>query len=295
MREVTVAATQMHCDWELEANVSRAEKMVREAAAKGAQIILIQELFEAPYFCIEQDFKHLELATTVEENATIKRMSALAKELNVVIPVSWFERAGKAYFNSMAMIDADGTVLGVYRKTHIPNDVGYQEKQFFSPGDTGFKVWDTKHAKVGLGICWDQWFPETARCLALMGAEILLYPTAIGSEVGGNSHDSMEHWRTVMRGHAAANIMPVIASNRIGTEQATTNDDEMTFYGSSFIANHQGALVEEANRDNEGVLVHTFDLDEINMMRGRWGLFRDRRPSQYAAIMTMDGGTSQSK
>ena len=288
MRNVTVAATQTQCTWDIKSNVDSAEKLIREAAGRGAQIILLQELFETPYFCIEQDFKHLELAKSFEESSTIKRLAALAKELAVVIPVSWFERAGAVFFNSVAMIDADGSLLGVYRKTHIPNDVGYQEKNYFSPGDTGFQVWDTRYAKVGLGICWDQWFPEAARCMTLMGAELLLYPTAIGSETT-NDHDSMAHWRAAMCGHAASNIVPVIASNRIGTEKATTNDDELTFYGSSFIASHEGQLVETANRTDESVLVHRFDLEAIAKQRDRWGLFRDRRPSQYAALMTLDG------
>jgi len=279
----------MHCEWDIEANVKRAENLIRQAAAQGAKIILIQELFEIPYFCIEENFKHMALASSLDESTTIKQMSALARELDVVIPVSWFERAGNAYFDSVAMIDANGEVMGVYRKTHIPDGMGYQEKLYFSPGDTGFKVWDTRYGKVGLGVCWDQWFPEAARCMALKGADILLYPTAIGTETTGHDHDSMEHWRLVMRGHAAANIIPVIASNRIGTEKATTNEDQMTFYGSSFIANHFGELVEQANRTDETVLVHRFDLDEIRYMRNRWGLFRDRRPSQYAPILTLDG------
>ena len=288
MSEICVAATQMHCDWDIKANVQRAEKLIRQAASQGAQVILIQELFETPYFCIEQDFKHMRLATSLDESTTIKQMSALARELEIVIPVSWFEQAGTAYFNSVAMIDADGEVMGLYRKTHIPNDVGYQEKLYFSPGDTGFKVWDTRYGKVGIAVCWDQWFPETARCMVLQGADVLLYPTAIGTEASGD-HDSMEHWRLVMRGHAAANVIPVIASNRIGTETATTSDDQLTFYGSSFITNHFGELVEQANRKDETVLVHHFDLDEIRHMRDRWGLFRDRRPSQYGPILTLDG------
>ena len=289
MTKLTVAATQMACSWDLEENVNRAESLVRDAAAKGAQIILIQELFESPYFCIEQEFKHLDLASSVDESPTIKRFSTLAKELSVVLPVSWFERAGTAFFNSVAMIDADGSVMGVYRKTHIPNAIGYQEKQYFSPGDTGFKVWDTRYAKVGLGICWDQWFPEAARCMALMGAEILLYPTAIGDEPGDNSVDSMQHWRNVMCGHAGANIMPVVASNRIGKETATTSDMEMTFYGSSFISDHLGNRVAEANRTDQEVLVHKFDLDAIRAYRETWGVYRDRRPDQYAALATFDG------
>ena len=292
MSEVTVAATQMACSWDTQANVDTAESMIREAASRGAQIILIQELFETPYFCIEQAFKHLDLATPVEDSPVIKRMSALAKELSVVLPVSWFERAGNAFFNSMAMVDADGSVLGVYRKTHIPNAIGYQEKQYFSPGDTGFKVWDTRYARVGLGICWDQWFPEAARCMALMGAEILLYPTAIGDEPGDpGAPDSMPHWQNTMCGHAAANILPLVASNRIGTEKATTSDMQMTFYGSSFIADEIGNKVEVANRSDQAVLVHSFDLAEIKSYRETWGVYRDRRPDQYAALATYDGRT----
>ena len=290
MSEVTVAATQMACNWDIETNVNTAESMIREAASRGAQIILIQELFETPYFCIEQAFEHLNLAKSLDESPVIKRMSALAKELSVVLPVSWFERAGNAFFNSMAMVDADGSVLGVYRKTHIPNAIGYQEKQYFSPGDTGFKVWNTRYARVGLGICWDQWFPEAARCMALMGAEILLYPTAIGDEPGDPSApDSMPHWQNTMCGHAAANILPVVASNRIGTEKATTSDLQMTFYGSSFIADEIGNKVEVAGRDEQAVLVHSFDLPEIKSYRETWGVYRDRRPEQYAALATYDG------
>jgi len=287
-RLVTVAATQMTCDWNIQGNVDRAEQLVREAAGRGAQIILIQELFETPYFCIEQNHKHLDLATTMEENNTIKRFSSLAIELDVVLPVSWFERSGKAFFNSLVMIDADGTLMGVYRKTHIPNDIGYQEKHYFSPGDTGFKVWQTRYGNVGVGICWDQWFPESARCMALLGAEILLYPTAIGSELD-NDHDSVPHWQTVMQGHAAANIMPLIASNRIGREKATESDDGIVFYGSSFIADQMGQKVREANRTDQAVLVYQFDLDAIEHHRRRWSLFRDRRPEHYGPIMTLDG------
>ena len=289
---VTVAATQMACDWNIQSNVDRAEKLVRDAASQGAQIILIQELFEAPYFCIEQDPKHFDLASTLEENTTIKRFSQLAKELEVVLPVSWFERSGSVFFNSIAMIDADGTVMGVYRKTHIPNDVGYQEKQYFSPGDTGFRVWNTRYAKVGVGICWDQWFPESARCMALLGAEILMYPTAIGSELE-IEHDSSSHWQMVMRGHAAANIMPLIASNRIGKEVATNSNDSIVFYGSSFISDYMGQKVQEANRTDETVLLHQFDLQAIKRHRERWCLFRDRRPQHYSPIMTLDGKHNQ--
>ena len=289
MSTVTVAATQMSCSWDLDANLECAEALVREAAGRGAQVILIQELFETPYFCIEQDFKHLKLARSAADNRAVQHMRSLAKELQVVLPVSFFEKSGLAYFNSMAMVDADGSILGVYRKTHIPNAIGYQEKTYFSPGDTGFRVWDTRYAKLGLGICWDQWFPEAARCMALMGAEVLLYPTAIGSEPGDAGVDSMQHWQNTMCGHAAANIMPVIASNRIGREQATTSDLNMTFYGSSFIADASGNRVQTASRDQQEVLTHAFDLDEIREYRETWGVFRDRRPEQYAALTTLDG------
>ena len=289
MSEVTVAATQMACSRDIENNVARAERLVREAAACGAQIVLIQELFETPYFCIEQDFKHLDLARPVDDCPLIERMAELAGELGVVLPVSWFERAGNTFFNSIAIVDADGSLLGVYRKSHIPNAIGYQEKQYFSPGDTGFRVWDTHYAKIGVGICWDQWFPEAARCMALMGAEMLLYPTAIGDEPGDPGVDSMQHWQNTMCGHAAANILPVIASNRIGTETATTSDMQMTFYGSSFIADHCGNRVEVADRETETVLTRAFDLDRIREYRRTWGVYRDRRPDLYGALATFDG------
>ncbi len=289
MREVTLAATQMSCSWDREANVATAEAMIREAVAAGAQIVLIQELFETPYFCIEQEYKHLDLATPADDSPIINSMALIAAELEVVLPVSWFERAGNAFFNSVAVIDADGSVMGIYRKTHIPNAIGYQEKQYFSPGDTGFRVWDTRYARIGVGICWDQWFPEAARCMALMGAEILLYPTAIGDEPGDPGVDSMPHWQNVMCGHAAANIMPLVASNRIGTERGTTSDIEMTFYGSSFIADHLGNRVAVADRDRQAILTHAFDLDAIKAYRETWGIYRDRRPEHYAALATLDG------
>jgi len=291
MSKLTVAATQMHCSWDLDGNLQRAEALVREAAGRGAQVVLVQELFETPYFCIEQDFRHQQLATAVETNRAVRHMCALARELELVLPVSFYEKAGLAFFNSMAMVDADGSILGVYRKTHIPNSIGYQEKHYFSPGDTGFKVWDTRYAKLGVGICWDQWFPETARCLALMGAELLLFPTAIGSEPGDASVDSMQHWQNTMCGHAAANIMPLLASNRIGHEQARYGDLQMEFYGSSFIADAFGNRVQTANRSEQTVLTHSFDLDEIRAYRESWGVFRDRRPECYAALGTLDGRT----
>lgn len=292
MRNVTVAATQMACSWELEKNIANAERLVREAHARGAQIILIQELFAAPYFCIDQSPEHYALAQNVETSPLIKHFSALAKELGVVLPLSFFEKANNAYYNSLVMIDADGTVLDTYRKTHIPNGPAYQEKQFFIPGDTGFKVWNTRYAKVGVGICWDQWFPETARCLALGGAEVIFYPTAIGSEPAYPDIDSQPHWTRVQQGHAAANVIPVIASNRIGTEASKYIDGlEMTFYGSSFIADQTGELVAQANKTDECILVHTFDLDAVAAQRAAWGLFRDRRPDMYGAIATSDGTT----
>ena len=283
MRKVVVAATQMSCTWDREATLAKAEKLVREAASKGANIILLQELFETPYFCQRHDFEYMDLATTLEENPAVKRFQEVAKELDVVIPVSFFERAGNAAFNSIAIIDADGTVLGKYRKTHIPDGMPYAEKFFFTPGDTGFKVWKTKYGTIGVGICWDQWFPEAARCMALLGAEILFYPTAIGSEPVLQT-DSKPHWQRCMQGHAAANIMPVVASNRIGHE--VQKDSEMTVYGSSFIADETGGLVSEADRETEGVITAEFDLDAIAQKRREWGVFRDRRPEMYGTLLT---------
>ena len=287
-RNVTVACAQMACTWDLPANVDRAERLVREAAAQGAQIIQIQELFEAPYFCIEQRAKHLDLASTLQESRTIRRFQALAKSLSVVLPVSWFERAGRAFFNSVAIVDADGSVLGVYRKSHIPNDVGYQEKQYFAPGDTGFRVWHTAYAPIGVGICWDQWFPEAARAMALQGAELLFYPSAIGTDPAYGL-EMASPWQRVMQGHAVANCMPVIACNRIGTEKATASELELTFFGASFIADPGGAKVAEADAASESVLVHTFDLEECRRVREQFSLFRDRRPDLYGALLTHDG------
>lgn len=289
-RNVTVAATQFACSWDLQANMNKAEEMIRAAAEKGAQVILIQELFKTPYFCIDQSPEHRALAETVEDSEVVALFSRLAKELNVVLPCSIYEKRNNAYYNTVVMIDADGTNMGIYRKAHIPNGPAYQEKQFFTPGDTGFKVWSTRFGKIGVGICWDQWFPETARCLALQGAELLLYPTAIGSEPDFPEINSQPHWTLTQRGHAAANLVPVIASNRIGTEKSKYKDNlEMTFYGSSFIANQFGALVAEADKVSETILVHTFDLDAIAKDRDGWVVFRDRRPSMYKAILTADG------
>ena len=287
-RPVTVACAQMACTWDLPANVERAEQLVRQAAARGAQIILIQELFEAPYFCIEQHARHFELASSLEESATIRRFQALARSLKVVLPVSWFERAGRAFFNSVAIIDADGSVLGVYRKSHIPNDVGYQEKQYFSPGDTGFRVWHTAYAPIGVGICWDQWFPEAARAMALQGAELIFYQSAIGTDPAYGL-EMAQPWQRVMQGHAVANCTPVIACNRIGTEKATASELELTFFGASFIADPFGAKVAAADALSETVLLHTFDLEGCRRMREQWALFRDRRPDLYGSLMTLDG------
>lgn len=282
MRKVKVAATQMSCSWNREEVLDKAEKLVRKAAAEGANIILLQELFETPYFCQKQKFEYFDLAKPLSENAAVKRFTEVAKELQVVLPISFYEKAGNTAFNTIAIIDADGTILGIYRKTHIPDGLPYAEKFYFTPGDTGFKVWKTKYADIGVGICWDQWFPEAARSMALLGAELLFYPTAIGSEPTLNI-DSKPHWQHAMQGHAAANIMPVIASNRIGTE--TDDESSMTFYGSSFIADQTGTIVEEADRETESVLVHEFDLDAIAQMRREWGVFRDRRPEMYGTLM----------
>ena len=291
MRTVTLAATQFACTWDREGNIASAERLIREAAGRGANIVLPQELFETPYFCKDQKPEHFGLAAPVEDHPVLRRMSALAEELGVVIPVSFFERANTAYYNSLAMIDADGRLLGVYRKSHIPDGPGYQEKYYFNPGDTGFQVYATRFGRVGAAVCWDQWFPETARVLALRGAEILLYPTAIGSEPQDPSLDSRDHWQRVMQGHAGANMMPLVASNRFGPEQG--DGCAITFYGSSFIAGPQGEKVAEAGRDGEAVLTATFDLDRLQAARSSWGVFRDRRPELYGPLLTLDGFTAR--
>jgi N-carbamoylputrescine amidase len=290
MSMLTVATTQFACSWDLEHNLDQAEQLVRQAAAQGAQLILLQELFATPYFCIEQNHQHLALAEEYGQSRVLKRFAALAKELGVVLPLSWFEKAGNAYFNSLAVADADGRLLGVYRKTHIPNAIGYQEKEYFSPGDSGFRVWDTAFGRIGVAICWDQWFPETARCLALQGAEVLLFPTAIGSEPGAAALDSRDHWQLTQRGHAAANIVPLIAANRVGREVASGDPTlSMSFYGSSFITDHKGKLLAEADRDSTGVLVRTLDLAAMREERLSWGIYRDRRPEMYGPLLSLDG------
>jgi N-carbamoylputrescine amidase len=283
---VRVAATQMACDWNIEGNLARAESLVRQAAGEGAKIILIQELFASPYFCKDQLESHFSLAETVDDSQVVAHMRRLARELNVVLPVSFFEKYSKAYFNSLVVVDADGSVVSHYRKSHIPDGPGYQEKYYFSPGDTGFQVSKTRFGTIGVAICWDQWFPETARVLALMGAELLFYPTAIGSEpvTGVKSRD---HWQRTMQGHAAANMVPVIASNRIGKEKGETCSLE--FYGSSFIADQTGEIVEAASENEQEILIHEFDLSAIAVERTGWGLFRDRRPELYRPLLSLDG------
>jgi N-carbamoylputrescine amidase len=289
MRKIKLAATQMSCGVDETENITRAEALVRKAAAKGAQIILLQELFETRYFCQEQKTAHRQKATHLEENRAVKHFSQLSKELNVVLPISFFEKKNQARFNTVAVIDADGSILGKYRKTHIPDGPGYMEKFYFNPGDTGFKVWNTRYARIGVGICWDQWFPEAARCMALMGAEILFYPTAIGSEPSDPSNDSRDHWQTCMQGHSAANLMPVVASNRIGTE--IFEHSQITFYGSSFITDYRGKLLKQADRNTQDIIVGEVDLDDYAAQRDAWGVFRDRRPEKYTPLMTLDGKT----
>jgi len=279
---ITVAASQMACGWDRDANIAAATGLVEQAAAQGAEIILLQELFATPYFCKDQNPDYFELAETLEDSPTVRHFSMLAQRLNVVLPISYFERAGNAYFNSLVVIDADGKVLENYRKSHIPNGPGYQEKQYFSPGDTGFKVWPTRFGTIGVAICWDQWFPEAARAMVLAGAEILFYPTAIGSEPQDPNIDSMPHWRRTMQGHAAANMIPVVASNRIGLEEGESCN--ITFYGSSFIADARGALVAEMGRSKEGVILQTFDRHQLRKERAAWGMFRDRRPELYTRL-----------
>uniref|UniRef100_UPI00403F9779 N-carbamoylputrescine amidase n=1 Tax=Lentilactobacillus hilgardii TaxID=1588 RepID=UPI00403F9779 len=283
MRKVKVAATQMACKWDTARNLTKAEDLIKGAASAGAQIILLQELFETPYFCHQEKYKYFELATPLNENPVIARLSFLAKKLAVVLPVSFFERCGNTFFNSLVVIDADGKVLDVYRKTHIPDGHNYEEKFYFSPGDTGFKVWKTRYGRIGAGICWDQWFPENARILTLMGAEIIFYPTAIGSEPV-LKRDSQPHWQRTIQGHSAANLIPVVVSNRIGTE---IDETQMTFYGTSFITDQFGDILKQADRKTEDFIVAELDLDEANKTRRDWGVFRDRRPEMYRKLLSM--------
>lgn len=289
MRNVTIGAVQMKCSTAVKENIEKADAMVREAAGRGANIILLPELFERQYFCQERRYENYAFAKPVLENEAVRHFCRTAKELGVVLPISFYEKDGCSLYNSVAMIDADGSIMGVYRKTHIPDDHYYQEKFYFTPGNTGFCVWDTRYGRVGIGICWDQWFPETARCLALGGAEMILYPTAIGSEPILNC-DSMPHWRRCMQGHAGSNVLPVAAANRIGLETVLPDkanagqSSSLLFYGSSFIADETGELKASASRDKEEVLTASFDLDEVEENRMSWGIFRDRRPHCYGAI-----------
>lgn len=285
MSLISVAAVQMACSEDLAANLDKIENLIRQAAARGAQIILLQELFATPYFCKRQDSKYFNWAYPLKQHPFLPRFAALARDLGVVLPISLFERANNAFFNTVVMIDADGKQLGFYRKTHIPDGPGYQEKFYFCPGDTGFKIWETAYAKLGLGICWDQWFPEAARCMAVAGAELLLYPTAIGSEPHRNDVDSKEHWQRVMQGHAAANLMPLVCANRIGTE--VDADCSLTFYGSSFITDETGAIIAQADRQTEAILTAGFDLTAIAQARYEWSVFRDRRPDLYTQLLEL--------
>jgi N-carbamoylputrescine amidase len=285
-----VSAIQMAMAPDVATNVATAERLVRRAAGEGAQVVLIPELFEGHYFCKDQRVEDLARAMPLDGHPTVTHFARLAAELGVVLPISVYERANNALFNTVVILDADGTPLGYYRKSHIPDGPGYTEKYYFSPGDTGFRVWHTKHGVVGVGICWDQWFPEAARAMALQGAEILLYPTAIGSEPPNPNWDSSAHWQRVMQGHAGANLVPVVAANRVGVERGV--GCEITFYGSSFIADNTGAKVAEAGRDEEAVLTAEFDLDALRTMRLSWGLFRDRRPDLYGSLLSLDGDAS---
>jgi N-carbamoylputrescine amidase len=290
MRQLIMAAIQMACTPDRSHNIALADALVRAAAAQGAKLILLPELFETPYFCKDMDAAYLALATRVQDNPAIAHFQHLAAELGVVLPISFFEKATSTYFNSLAMLDTDGAILGIYRKSHIPDGPGYSEKYYFAPGDTGFCVWDTQVGRIGAAICWDQWFPEAARILALNGAEVICYPTAIGSEPHDPSIDSRDHWRRVMQGHAAANMVPVMASNRIGHEQGASC--AINFYGSSFITDNFGAITAEAGRDESGIMISTVDLDACERQRREWGLFRDRRPSLYSDLLTLNGGIS---
>lgn len=280
-RTISVAALQTAYGMDMADNIARTIALVREAAARGAQVILPSELFQGPYFCVSQEEHWFATAYPWREHPAVTAMADVARELGVAIPVSIFEREGPHYYNSLVMLDADGSPLGVYRKSHIPDGPGYQEKYYFRPGDTGFKVWSTRFGRVGVGICWDQWYPETARAMMLQGAEVLMYPTAIGSEPHDAELHTAEPWRRAMQGHAVSNVVPVVGANRIGHEQVTPTGQ--SFYGHSFIADHRGDLVESLDGE-EGVLVHSFDLDFLDRHRAAWGFFRDRRTDLYGTL-----------
>jgi N-carbamoylputrescine amidase len=287
MSEVKLAATQMACSWDRAENLNKAEALVRDAAARGAQIIQIQELFETPYFCQQQKNEYFDLATPIDENPAVRHFREVARELEVVLPISFFERAKNVCFNTTAVIDADGEIMGIYRKTHIPHSPGYCEKYYFAPGDTGPRVWRTRYATIGVGICWDQWFPELARAMALMGAEIVLYPSAIGSVPGAGDFDLCPQWQRSMQGHSASNVMAVLASNRVGVEQI--DDSEITWFGSSFITDGQGQKIAEADRKSEEVIVAEVNLELIRRLRDGLLFFRDRRPEMYGSLLKMTG------
>lgn len=279
-RTICVAALQAAFGEDMDANIATVTELVREAAGQGAQVVLPPELFQGPYFCKVQDERFFATAYPAMEHPCVTALAPLAAELGVVIPVSIYERDGPEYYNSLVMLDADGTALGVYRKSHIPDGPGYMEKFYFRPGDTGFKVWDTKAGRIGVGICWDQWFPEAARCMTMMGAEVLLYPTAIGSEPHDDSLDTAIRWQRAMQGHAVSNVIPVVAANRTGDE------DGQVFYGSSFVADHSGEKLDALGRSETGVVSATFDLDFLQRHRAAWGFFRDRRPDLYARFFS---------
>lgn len=287
MRQVTVAVVQMSCTPDPDQNLAKAEGLVRDAAREGAQVILLPELFATRYFCQKEKPEYYQWAATLESSPVVIRFQAVARELHIVLPISFFEKKNQARYNSVAVIDAGGEIRGVYRKSHIPAGPGYQEKFYFNPGDTGFRVWETAYGRIGVGICWDQWYPEAARCMALMGAELLLYPTAIGSEPQDPGIDSRDHWQICMRGHAAANLVPVLAANRVGVE--SDDDSTITFYGSSFIAGPTGNMIAAAGRQEETFLSACFDLDQLEQQRLEWGIFRDRRPELYKLIVSSDG------
>jgi N-carbamoylputrescine amidase len=281
-RTLNLAAIQTSYGEDMDANIAKTVDLVRQAAAAGAQVILPSELFQGPYFCVTQEERWFATAHPWREHPCVTALAPLAAELRVVLPISVYERDGPHYYNSLVMADADGSLLGVYRKSHIPDGPGYQEKYYFRPGDTGFKVWDTRFGRIGTGICWDQWYPEAARAMTLMGAEALLYPTAIGSEPHDSSLDTRDPWRRVMQGHAVANVIPVVAANRIGTEPGPNGGQ--SFYGSSFVADHRGDLLADLDRTEEGIALATVDLDFLQTHRAAWGFFRDRRTDLYEAV-----------
>jgi N-carbamoylputrescine amidase len=282
-KNITVAALQLALAGNETENIDAVSDLVSQAADSGAQIILPPELFSGPYFCKTQKETHFALARPTPEHPSVRAMAKLARQLGVAIPTSFFERDGSHFYNTLAMIDADGEILGTYRKSHIPDGPGYQEKYYFRPGNTGFKVWDVFGSRIGVGICWDQWYPECARAMALMGAELLFYPTAIGAEPQDATLDTRHMWRRAMVGHAVSNCMPVVAANRIGSEN-DHEDEPQRFYGTSFIANEWGDIVTELGDAETGIMVSTFDLDQARSHRASMGFFRDRRPQLYGRL-----------